>query len=120
MAVGVVLKSGDESSLYVAAPYIATELARGREVAVFVSGEALLAFAGRGGRGQYGERMKALRVHWLDLLKEAKALGLRVYLCETALRIYGVDPAEVDKDLVDGVDSMYSFLEQVEGTPVVF
>ncbi len=115
MRVGVILKSGDVSSLYVGATYIATELARGVEVVVFVTGEAILAFAKRNIEGgPLVERMKRFKVHWPDLLEAAKPLGLRIYACETAAKLYDVGELE----LVDEVTSMYTFLEGVDSVVV--
>ncbi|MFN3804655.1 MAG: DsrE family protein [Pyrobaculum sp.] len=119
MKIGVILKSGDPVSLYVAGTYIATELARGSEVSVFATGEAVLALANRAAEGGPAvEAMRRLKVYWRDLLKTAKPLGLRVYVCETALKIYGVKEGELDRELVDAVTSMFTFLEEVNNIVV--
>jgi len=118
--VGVVLASDDPERLYVAATYVATELAMGKEVVIFAAGRSVLALAGRGGAGgPYYEKMKELKVDWQSLLKASKPLGLKIVACETALRIYGVSPDELDKELVDAVSSMYTFLEEVGNGRVV-
>ncbi|MFN7106503.1 MAG: DsrE family protein [Pyrobaculum sp.] len=119
MKVGVILKSGDPMSLYVAATYIATELARGSEVSVFATGEAVLALAGRaGGGGPAVEAMRRLKVYWRDLLKTARPLGLKIYICETVLKIFEISEDELDRELADGVTSMYTFLEEVNNVVV--
>lgn len=114
--VGVILTTDDPERLYVAATYVATELARGRDVVVFAAGRSVLAFSGEEPRGEVLERMKRMKVHWRTLLEEsrnvAKAVGLvfEIMACETAVKIY--QPAKLE--LVDSVGSMYSFLERVD------
>ncbi|MFZ8807967.1 MAG: peroxiredoxin, partial [Pyrobaculum sp.] len=70
MKVGVILTSDDPVKLYEAATYVATELARGNEVVVFVTGRATLAFAGRSTPPDTPEmkRMRELHVVWDELL----------------------------------------------------
>jgi Uncharacterized conserved protein len=122
--VGVILTSDDPVKLYEAATYIATELARGREVVVFVTGRATLAFAGRLAPPDAPEvkRMRELRVMWDELLSAARPMGVKIIACETASKIFGIDETEYSKTgLVDVVSSMYTFLEEVgEGRIVTF
>lgn len=121
MKVGVIISSDDPVTLYVAATYIATELARGNEVVVFVTGRATLAFAGRSVPHETPEvkKMRELHVTWDELLSAAKPMGVKIIACETASKIFGI--AEEDYKLVDAVSSMYTFLEEVgEGRVVTF
>jgi peroxiredoxin family protein len=124
MKVGVILTSDDPIKLYEAATYIATELARGNEVVVFVTGRATLAFAGRSVLAETPEvkKMKELHVMWDELLSAARSMGVKIIACETASKIFGVSEAEYSKKgLVDVVSSMYTFLEEVgEGRIVTF
>jgi peroxiredoxin family protein len=124
MKVGVILTSDDPIKLYEAATYIATELARGNEVVVFVTGRATLAFAGRSEPADTPEvkKMKELHVMWDELLSAARPMGVKIIACETASKIFGVSEAEYSKKgLVDMVSSMYTFLEEVgEGRVVTF
>jgi len=124
MKVGVMLTSDDVVKLYEAGTYIATELARGNEVVVFVTGRATLAFAGRSKPPDTAEvkRMRELHVMWDELFTAAKPMGVTVIACETASKIFGVAEEDYKRlGLVDAVSSMYSFLEQVgEGRVVVF
>lgn len=124
MKVGVILTSDDPVRLYEAGTYIATELARGNEVIVFVTGRATLAFAGRAKAPETPEvkRMKELHVMWDELFSAARPMGVKVIACETASKIFAVDEEEYKKTgLVDVVSSMYTFLEEVgEGRVVVF
>lgn len=124
MKVGVILTSDDPIKLYEAATYIATELARGNEVVVFVTGRATLAFAGRSSPADAPEvkKMKELHVMWDELLSAARPMGVKIIACETASKIFGVSEAEYSKKgLVDVVSSMYTFLEDVgEGRVVTF
>jgi peroxiredoxin family protein len=124
MKVGVILTSDDPIKLYEAATYIATELARGNEVVVFVTGRATLAFAGRSVPAETPEvkKMKELHVMWDELLSAARSMGVKIIACETASKIFDVSEAEYSKKgLVDMVSSMYTFLEEVgEGRIVTF
>jgi peroxiredoxin family protein len=124
MKVGVILTSDDPIKLYEAATYIATELARGNEVVVFVTGRATLAFAGRSVPADTPEvkKMKELHVMWDELLSAARSMGVKIFACETASKIFDVSEAEYSKKgLVDMVSSMYTFLEEVgEGRIVTF
>ena len=124
MKVGVILTSDDPVKLYEAATYIATELARGNEVVVFVTGRATLAFAGQSTQLKTPEieRMKELHVMWDELLSAARPMGVKIIACETASKIFNVGEAEYSKTgLVDAVSSMYTFLEEVgEGRVVTF
>jgi peroxiredoxin family protein len=124
MKVGVILTSDDPIKLYEAATYIATELARGNEVVVFVTGRATLAFAGRSTPTETPEvkKMKELHVMWDELLSAARSMGVKIIACETASKIFDVSEAEYSKKgLVDVVSSMYTFLEEVgEGRIVTF
>jgi peroxiredoxin family protein len=124
MKVGVILTSDDPIKLYEAATYIATELARGNEVVVFVTGRATLAFAGRSVPADTPEvkKMKELHVMWDELLSAARPMGVKIIACETASKIFDVSEAEYSKKgLVDVVSSMYTFLEEVgEGRVVTF
>lgn len=45
MKIGVIIASDDPMRLYVAATYIATEVARGNEVGVFVTGRGVVPFS---------------------------------------------------------------------------
>jgi peroxiredoxin family protein len=124
MKVGVILTSDDPIKLYEATTYIATELARGNEVVVFVTGRATLAFAGRSVPAETPEvkKMKELHVMWDELLSAARSMGVKIIACEAASKIFGVSEAEYSKKgLVDMVSSMYTFLEEVgEGRVVTF
>jgi peroxiredoxin family protein len=124
MKVGVILTSDDPVKLYEAATYIATELARGNEVVVFVTGRATLAFAGRSAPADAPElkKMKELHVMWDELLSAARPMGVKIIACETASKIFDISEAEYSKKgLVDVVSSMYTFLEDVgEGRVVTF
>jgi len=124
MKVGVILTSDDPVKLYEAATYVATELARGNEVVVFVTGRATLAFAGRSTPPDTPEmkRMKELHVMWDELLAAARPMGVKIIACETASKIFGVGESDYSKlGLVDSVSSMYTFLEEVgEGRLVTF
>jgi peroxiredoxin family protein len=124
MKVGVILTSDDPIKLYEAATYIATELARGNEVVVFVTGRATLAFAGRSESVDTPEvkKMKELHVMWDELLSAARSMGVKIIACETASKIFDVSEAEYfKKGLVDMVSSIYTFLEEVgEGRVVTF
>ncbi len=124
MKVGIIVTSDDVVKLYEAGTYIATELARGNEVVVFVTGRATLAFAGRSTPPDTDEvrRMRELHVMWDELFSAAKPMGVKIIACETASKIFAVTEEEYKKlGLVDTVSSMYTFLEEVgDGRIVTF
>lgn len=124
MKVGVIITSDDPVKLYEAATYIATELARGNEVVVFVTGRATLAFAGKTQAKETPEivKMKELHVMWDELLEAARPMGIKIIACETASKIFGIaEPDYKAKGLVDIISSMYTFLEEVgDGRVVTF
>ena len=116
MRFGVVLTSDDYARLYATATLISTLVARGDEVHVFVTGTAVRAFAKNYSPpdADYVKRARELNVDWRTLWGAAKSLGgLKVMVCETAIRVFGVPEEELDRELVDEVGSMYAFLERV-------
>ncbi|ABP50775.1 MULTISPECIES: DsrE family protein [Pyrobaculum] len=122
MKVGIIVAADDPMRLYAAATYAATELARGNEVGIFVTGRAVPLFA-KGDHGDYPERrrMEELGVTWAAILKEAKQLGLAIAVCETVAKIYGLGLGDFKAlGIVDEVTSMYTFLEKFGEKVVVF
>ncbi|ABO08893.1 DsrE family protein [Pyrobaculum calidifontis] len=118
MAFGIIVGSGDFVRLYEFATLVSTLVARGEEVSIFVTGEAVKAF-----KKEYApplsspehKRIVELGVDWKSLLSTAKSIGsVKVYVCETASKIFGISEEEYDPALVDKVTSMYTFLEEVD------
>ncbi len=113
---GIILSSGDYASLYAAATLAATALARGDNVVIFVTGRALPMFTRdhTPPAEEPARRMLELKVYWRDLLAAAKPMGgLEIIACETAAKVMGVEEDALDRELVDEVGSMYTFLEKV-------
>ncbi|MGC8582593.1 MAG: DsrE family protein [Thermoproteus sp.] len=108
---GVILEADEPERLYAFATYVATLVARGEPVAVFVTGRAVKAFSRQGYAGpDLPESMD-----WRRILADAKELGeVKIYICETVAKAYGVS----EFWLADGVGSMFSFLENVNSVVV--
>ncbi|AAL64313.1 conserved hypothetical protein [Pyrobaculum aerophilum str. IM2] len=122
MKIGVIIASDDPMRLYVAATYIATEVARGNEVGVFVTGRGVVPFS-KGDLSDYPEavKMREMKVTWLEIFKAAKPLGVKVAVCETAAKIYGLTAQDFRHlEIVDEISSMYSFLEEYGEKIVTF
>ncbi|MEZ0248537.1 MAG: DsrE family protein [Thermoproteus sp.] len=108
---GVIVESDEYERLYVFATYVATLVARGDRVAVFVTGRAVKAFS----KEYKPEPGAPEEMDWRKILADAKELGdVKIYICETVARAYGLS----EFWLADGVGSMFSFLENVNSIVV--
>lgn len=108
---GVILEADEPERLYAFATYVATLVARGEAVAVFVTGRAVRAFS----KAYTPPRDTPKEMDWRRILADAKELGdVKIYICETVAKAYGLS----DFWLADGVGSMFSFLENVNSVVV--
>ncbi|MFP3199796.1 MAG: peroxiredoxin [Thermoproteus sp.] len=107
---GVILEAAEPERLYAFATYVATLVARGEPVAVFVTGRAVRAFSKNAPEAGLPQSMD-----WRKILSDAKELGdVSIYICETVAAAYGIS----EFWLADGVGSMYSFLENINSVVV--
>lgn len=67
------------------------------------------------------EGMKRIKApSWLDMLKQAKEMGAKIYVCSMMSQAAGLRKEDFDSSLVDDVVGVAAFLEMVEGGQVLF
>ncbi|MFB6490981.1 MAG: DsrE family protein [Thermoproteus sp. AZ2] len=107
--VGIIVESADPLRLYAFATFVATEVALGRSVRVFVTGNAVKAFA----EAKKGELPP--EIDWVNILGEAREIGdVKIYVCETVVKALGVGKP----GMADEVTSMFSFLKDLNNVVV--
>ncbi|ADN51491.1 DsrE/DsrF/DrsH-like family protein [Vulcanisaeta distributa] len=57
---------------------------------------------------------------WLDMLKEAKKMGAKVYVCSMMASAAGLKKEDFDPSLVDDIVGVTTFLEMAKGGQVLF
>ncbi|CCC81299.1 DsrE/DsrF/DrsH-like family protein [Thermoproteus tenax] len=57
---------------------------------------------------------------WKDMLKQAKSMGAKVYVCSMMAEAAGLKKEDFDPTLVDDVVGVTTFLEQAKGGQVLF
>ena len=57
---------------------------------------------------------------WLDMLREAKSMGAKIYACSTMSSALGLKKEDFDPSLVDDVVGVATFLEMAKGGQVLF
>ncbi|BDR93443.1 DsrE/DsrF/DrsH-like family protein [Vulcanisaeta souniana] len=57
---------------------------------------------------------------WLDMLREAKGMGAKVYVCSMMSAAAGLKREDFDPELVDDVVGVTTFLEMAKGGQVLF
>ncbi|MEM3205250.1 MAG: DsrE/DsrF/DrsH-like family protein [Candidatus Micrarchaeaceae archaeon] len=105
--------------------------AMGNEVNIFVTGWALLYFTKKPVQAPFPtefkdfapklmEGMKKTKTpSWVDMIKEAKSMGAKVYVCSLMAGIMGLDKSMMN-DLVDDVVGAAAFLQKAEGGQTIF
>ncbi len=57
---------------------------------------------------------------WVDMLRQAKEMGAKVYVCSMMSQAAGLRKEDFDSSLVDDVVGVAAFLEMAEGGQVLF
>ncbi|MEM0106848.1 MAG: DsrE/DsrF/DrsH-like family protein [Candidatus Micrarchaeaceae archaeon] len=105
--------------------------AMGYEVKIFVTGWALMyftkapmqapfptEFAGFATKLQEG-MLKTKTPGWLDMVKEAKGMGAKIYACSMMASVMGIEKGQFS-DLIDDIVGAATFIQEAQGGQVVF
>lgn len=57
---------------------------------------------------------------WVDMVKEAKKMGAKVYVCSLMAQAAGLKKEDFDPSLVDDIVGVTTFLEMAKGGQVLF
>jgi peroxiredoxin family protein len=123
----ILLCSSEHEKLQMAAMMASVGAVSDRPVEVFVSMNALAAFARRvpdEGRYQGGAFARLMREKGapdaLDLLRQGRELGeLKLWACSMALDLHGWEVDDLVEDLFDGALGLTSFLSDAESGQLV-
>jgi peroxiredoxin family protein len=123
----ILLCSGEHEKLQMAAMMASVGAVSERPVEVFVSMNAILAFAKdatddeRYRGGAFSQLLKEKRApDALNLLRQGKELGdLKLWACSMALDVRGWDMAQLADELFDGPLGLTAFLSDAEGGQLV-
>lgn len=123
----IVLCSGEHEKVQMAAMMASVGAVSDRPVAVFVSMNALAAFARKAppeGRYRGGAFSRLMREKGapdaLNLLRQGRDLGdLKLWACSMALDVRGWTLADLVEDLFDGPLGLTSFLSEAAGGQLV-
>ncbi len=106
--------------------------AMGFDVRVFVTGWALLKFVKRQSPPVWPKEFESMvpalarglqenKVpSWVDMLREAKNMGARIYACSMMSQIMGLKKDDFDPSLVDDIVGVATFLQEAEGGQIIF
>ena len=107
----LVIHAGDYSRMHYALVMASAAAAVGKPVTILFAGASVLALARNGRMPDEDHRVKALRVAGFDeLLTTCRDLGVRMLICETALALSELKPAQLRGDLNLEVAGAVTFL----------
>ena len=107
----LVLHSGDYARMHYALVLASAAAATGKPVTILFAGASVKALARTWRPPDEDRRAKALRVAGFeDLLTACRDLGARLLVCETALALAELDPAQLRDDLGLEVAGAVTFL----------
>lgn len=128
---GMILFSGTTDRLMAAGILAQAAAAMDNEVKVFVTFWAVPSFTKGEKKMSFpsdvqsmvpflAQRMKDLKMaSWYDMLKEAKSMGAKIYLCSLASELMNVKKEDVDP-IVDDIVGAATFIQETEGWQVLF
>ncbi|MGB9732414.1 MAG: DsrE/DsrF/DrsH-like family protein [Candidatus Micrarchaeia archaeon] len=105
--------------------------AMGFEVNIFVTGWALLSFTKNAKEPPFPNEFKDMAPAllnglkkmnakpWQEMLKEAKSMGAKVYVCSTMAGVMGLKKEDMN-ELVDDIVGAATFLEKADGGETLF
>jgi peroxiredoxin family protein len=119
----ILLCSGEHEKIHMAAMMASVGAVSERPVEVFVSMNAIMAFArqkpdtDRYRGGAFSELMKQKNVSdSITLFRQGRELGdLKIWACSMALDVTGWDEDRLEPDLFDGARGLTKFLSDAEG-----
>ncbi|MGC8566674.1 MAG: DsrE/DsrF/DrsH-like family protein [Caldisphaera sp.] len=127
----IILFSGTDDKLIPVGVLAQGAAALGMDVQVFVTGWALMKFTKKGSNVVFPKEFeqmapvlmegmkKANAPTWVDMLKEAKSMGAKVYACSLMASVMGLKKEDFN-DLVDDVVGVATFLQNAEGGQTIF
>ncbi|MGC9112446.1 DsrE/DsrF/DrsH-like family protein [Acidilobus sp.] len=128
----IIVFSGTEDKLIPLGVVSQGAAALGYEVRVFVTGWAMLRFLRKPAQPTWPKEFEAMVPQlakgmqmnnvpsWLDMLKEAKNLGAKIYACSMMAQVMGLKKEDFDPSLIDDVVGVATFLQEAEGGQVIF
>jgi peroxiredoxin family protein len=118
----LVLHSGDYARMHYALVLASAAAAIGKPVTILFAGTSVKALAKTWRMPDEDHRVKALRVAGFeDLLTACRDLGARLLVCETALALNELKPAQLREDLPLEVAGAVTFLNDASaGGGLVF
>jgi len=123
----ILLCSGEHEKVQMAAMMASVAAVSERPVEVFVSMNALLAFANgldpaeRYHGGEFSELLRAKDApDAISLLQRGKEFGdLKIWACSMALDVQGWEMSHLEKDLFDGPAGLTKFLSDAENGQLI-
>ncbi len=128
----IIVFSGTEDKLIPLGVISQAAAALGYEVKIFATGWALLRLLKRPAEPTWPKEfesmvpalakgMQAANVpSWVEMLKQAKSMGAKVYACSMMAQVMGLKKEDFDPALVDDVVGVTTFLTEAEGGQVLF
>ena len=128
----IIVFSGTEDRLLPVGVISQGAAAMGFEVRIFVTGWALLRFLKRPAQPTWPKEFESMvpalakglesvkAPSWMDMIRQAKAMGAKVYACSLMAQVMGLKKEDFDPTLVDDVVGVATFLQEAEGGQVLF
>ncbi|MGC9072149.1 MAG: DsrE/DsrF/DrsH-like family protein [Acidilobus sp.] len=128
----IIVFSGTEDKLIPLGVIAQGAAAMGYEVRVFVTGWALLRFLKNPAQPTWPKEfehlvpslakgMESIKApSWVDMLKQAKSMGAKVYACSMMAQVMGLKKEDFNPELVDDVVGVATFLQESEGGQMLF
>jgi len=57
---------------------------------------------------------------WVDMLREAKSLGAKIYVCSMMAELAGLKKEDFNEELIDDIVGVTTFLQRSEGGQIIF
>ena len=127
----IILYSGTEDKLIPVGVIGQGAAALGMDVQIFVTGWAMMRFTKKASEPVWPKEFehmvpaliegmkKANAPSWMEMLKEAKSMGAKIYVCSLMATIMGLKKEDFN-DLVDDIVGVATFLQNAEGGQVIF
>ncbi|MCG2896880.1 MAG: DsrE/DsrF/DrsH-like family protein [Acidilobus sp.] len=128
----IIVFSGTEDKFIPVGVISQAAAALGFEVRIFVTGWAMLRFLKKAAQPTWPKEfesmvpalmngMKSINApSWVDMIKQAKAMGAKVYVCSMMAQVMGLKKEDFDPELVDDIVGVTTFLQEAEGGQVLF
>ena len=130
--ISMIVFSGTEDKMIPVGVIAQAAAALGYDVRIFVTGWAMLRFLKNSRPPTWpkefeqmvpalAQGMQSAKVpSWVDMLKEAKSMGAKIYVCSMMASVMGLRKEDFDPALVDDIVGVTTFLQEAEGGQVLF